>query len=225
MAETVVLVHTVLPVVDLFMRLGAEMLPGVQLSHILDGPLLERVRQRGRLAAEDAERLAQHAQVAEQIGAAAVLVTCSTVSPCVDGIRRAVRIPLIKIDEAMIAKAVGVGRKIGLLATISTTLAPTQQALMEQAARIGRQIEVEPVLVEGALPALNRGDGATHDRLVVAALRQLAPRVEGIVLAQASIARVLAAIPESERPVPILSSPHLALEQVRGLLAGCHGAG
>jgi aspartate/glutamate racemase len=225
MAETVVLVHTIIPVIDLFARLGTEMLPGVQLVHVLDGPLLERVRQRGRLAAEDAERLAQHTQVAEQIGAAAVLVTCSTVSPCVDDVRPRVRIPLVKIDEAMIARAVEAGRRIGVLATSPTTLEPTRQALLDQAARVGRQIEVERVLVEDALPALNRGDGATHDRLVAAAIRQLAPRVDAIVLAQASMARVLAVMPEAERPVPILSSPHLALERVRELLAGRQGMG
>jgi hypothetical protein len=39
-----------------------------------------------------------------------------------------------------------------------------------------------------------------------------------VVLAQASMARVLDVIPEAERPVPILSSPHLALERVRELL-------
>jgi hypothetical protein len=42
--------------------------------------------------------------------------------------------------------------------------------------------------------------------------------VDVIVLAQASMARVLDVIPESERGVPILSSPHLALEQVEPYL-------
>jgi hypothetical protein len=39
-----------------------------------------------------------------------------------------------------------------------------------------------------------------------------------VVLAQASIARVLAVIPESARLAPVLSSPHLALAQIKTLL-------
>ena len=74
-------------------------------------------------------------------------------------------------------------------------------------------------MVENALSALLNGDGATHDRLVKNATLELAQRVDVVVLAQASMARVLEAIPEAEREVPILSSPHLALGQVKQLLA------
>jgi hypothetical protein len=51
---------------------------------------------------------------------------------------------------------------------------------------------------------------------------ELAERADVVVLAQATMARVLDVIPESKRQVPILSSPHLALEQVGGLLATDH---
>ncbi|MDI7277516.1 MAG: aspartate/glutamate racemase family protein, partial [Anaerolineae bacterium] len=134
MPHTIVLVHTVAPLVGVFQRLGAEMLPDVRLLHILDEPLLERVRRRGSLAPEDGERLCQHASAAEAVGAAAVLVTCSTVSPCVDAVRAAARIPVLKIDEAMIAEAVSRGRRVGVVATAPTTLEPTRQALESRAA-------------------------------------------------------------------------------------------
>jgi len=39
-----------------------------------------------------------------------------------------------------------------------------------------------------------------------------------VVLAQASMARVLDVLPQAERRVPILSSPHLVLSQVKRLL-------
>jgi hypothetical protein len=73
-------------------------------------------------------------------------------------------------------------------------------------------------LVEGALPALLSGDGDTHDRLVRAAVDELSKSSDVVVLAQASMARVLTAIPAAERRVPLLSSPYLALAQVRTLL-------
>ncbi len=218
MPGTLVLVHTVPPLLAVFDRLGAQLLPGVRLMHILDEPLIERVRRRGSLAAEDAERLGEHAALAQEIDASAVLVTCSTVSPCVDHVRPHVRIPVIKIDEAMIARAVSLGARIGIVATAPTTLEPSRRLLEAEAGRQGRRIETELVLVEGAITALLAGDGATHDALVKAATLELAERVEVVILAQASMARVLDIIPEAERCVPILSSPHLALAQVRGLL-------
>jgi Asp/Glu/hydantoin racemase len=216
--KLLVLVHTVSPLLGVFDELGAELLPGVQLMHVLDEPLLERVRQRGHLTSEDSTRLGTHVTIAEQTGADAVLVTCSTVSPCVDDVRPKVGIPVMKIDEAMIVEAVARGAKIGVVATNVTTLEPTRQLLQAQAEVADKSIEVELVLVKNALPALLSGDGATHDRLVRGAVLELAERVDVVVLAQASMARVLDVIPEAERQVAILSSPYLALVRVRQLL-------
>jgi hypothetical protein len=95
-----------------FSKLGAELLPGVELKHILDELLIERVRQRGSLAPADALRLQDHIALAEEIGADAVLVTCSTISPCVDDVRPHARIPVLKIDEAMIGQAVVSGTRL-----------------------------------------------------------------------------------------------------------------
>jgi hypothetical protein len=106
-----------------------------------------------------------------------------------------------------------------VLATNVTTLEPTRQLLQAQAEIANKEIEVESVLVERALQALMNGDGVTHDRLVKEAVLDLSERVEVVVLAQASMARALEVIPEGERRVPILSSPHLALARVRQLLA------
>jgi Asp/Glu/hydantoin racemase len=219
MAQQLILIHTVSPLLEVFTRLGAEILPGVRLHHILDEPMIERVRRRGALAPEDAARLASHVEAASQIGADVVLVTCSTMSPCVDTIRHASPLPVLKIDEAMITEAVRLGTRIGVVATSRTTLEPTRGLLEVEAARAGKTIEVELVFVDEALSALLAGGGETHDRLVAGAVKALAEHSDVVVLAQASMARVLAVIPEDARAAPILSSPHLALAQARRLLA------
>ena len=218
MADLLVLVHTVPPLIEVFNRLAAELLPGVRVLHVLDEPLLEQVRQRGHLADEDALRLGTHVQAAASIGAAAVLVTCSTVSPCVDTVREQAELPVLRIDEVMIRDAVVQGRRIGVIATNRTTLEPTRQLLLAEAARTGTQVEVELVMVEGALPALLNGDGAAHDRLVRLAVLALATRSDVIILAQASIARVMSVLSLDALPIRVLSSPHLALHQAARLL-------
>ena len=54
-----------------------------------------------------------------------------------------------------------------------------------------------------------------HDRTVKENLNDLMGRVDVIVLAQASIARVVAQIPEKERKVPILSSLRLGVQRLK----------
>ena len=219
MTQTVVFIHTVPPLLSVFTQLGAELLPGVKVFHILDEPMLERVKRRGELATEDGARLAEHVEGGAAIGADAVLVTCSTISPVVDMIRASAAIPVLKIDEAMIRAAVGLGSRVGVIATAATTLEPTRSLLEAEAARQGTTVTTELVLVEGAIAALFAGDGETHDRLVSRAALEVAGRSDVVVLAQASMARALAVMPEEQRPAPILSSPHLALRQIKDLLA------
>jgi Asp/Glu/hydantoin racemase len=215
MMHTLVMIHTLSSLVKVFTELGSELLPGVQLLHIVDEPLLSLVRRRGHLAAEDTARLQAHVVIAEQAGASAVLLTCSALSPCVDDVRPAVQIPVCKIDEAMIAEAVREGTRIGVVATNEATLGPTRRLLLDQARSVGKEVNVELVLVEHALQALLEGEASTHDRLVKEKILELSGRADIVLLAQASMARVLGIIPEEERLVPILSSPHLALAQVR----------
>jgi Asp/Glu/hydantoin racemase len=219
MTDILVLVHTVSPLLNVFDTVGAEILPNVQRMHVLDEPLLQRVRQRGRLSPEDTARLRDHVATAEQVGARAVLVTCSTISPSVDQVRPKVGIPVIKIDEAMITEAIRRGGKIGVIATSETTLGPTRELLKAEANAKRKGIEIDLMFVNGALEALLEGDGVRHDRLVRQAALDVSLRVDVVILAQASMARVLDVIPEAERAAPILSSPLLALKQVGRILA------
>jgi Asp/Glu/hydantoin racemase len=221
--RSLVLIHTVSPLVHAFNTLCAEMLPGVRLLHILDEPLRALFNLPDYLPAEVCARLAGHIASAERIKADVVLVTCSTLSPKVDDIRDQFSVPILKIDEALISRAVVLGSTIGVVATAASALEPARQALRAEADRAGKSIRVEMLLVERALPALLAGDGATHDQLVKQAVLELAGRVEVVTLAQASMARLLAVVSEAECRVPILSSPHLALARVRQLLAADDG--
>ena len=215
MEELLVLIHTVSPLIAVFDHLCAELLPGVTTKHVLDEPLLEVVRQRGELADNDTQRLLTHIGEAEAIGARAVLVTCSTISPLVDSAHPSTHMPIYKIDQAMMEEAIRLGTHIGVLATNPTTIKQTLRLLQEQASKVGKSVSTETRLVQGALDALLGGDGATHDRLLSAAIQEISPRVDAVVLAQASMSRVLADFQPSAISKPILSSPHLALEQLR----------
>jgi len=211
--------HTVSSLVGLFNDLSKELLPsGTEVFHIADEMLLKTVMAQGGLSPFIYQRVADDVIAAERAGATVVQCTCSSISPCVEAVRPLVAIPVLKIDDPMVDKAISIGKRIGVAATAPTTLKPTTELVQAKAASRSLQVTVDSVLCEGAFAALSSGDTATHDRLVIATLRQLMARNDVIILAQASMARVADTIPAYEQKVPILSSPRLAIESLSMVL-------
>jgi Asp/Glu/hydantoin racemase len=153
-------------------------------------------------------------------GADAVLVTCSSIGAGVVLGQQLFDIPVIRVDEAMAESAVRMGRRIGVMATLRTTLEPTIALLREKAAEAGVEIEIVDSLCDGAFDAVLTGDTETHDRILGEALRLDMKGVDVVILAQASMARVVQALPEGTLSMPVLSSPELAVMQARDVLAG-----
>jgi Asp/Glu/hydantoin racemase len=118
----------------------------------------------------------------------------------------------------MADKAVQLGDRIGVVATLPTTLNPTTDLVKRRAAVAGKEVEVISKLCEGAFDALMSGDAGKHDAMVAAALKELSSQVDVIVLAQASMARVVDTLDAADRKVPILSSPSIAIEHLAKIL-------
>jgi len=220
MAPDLLLIHTIPILVEVFDKLCRQTLSSCRWLHVLDEPLLERVRGRGRLAPEDAERVLEHLRMAEELGVRLALITCSTISPVVELVRAQTTVSLLEIDRPMLRTAVEIGPRIGVFATNPTTVEPTRQSLMKEADNQGKAIRIMTYFVEGALEALRAGDWATHDQAVAMAVAQAVPEVDTIVLAQATMARCRRAILANGCRVPVLFSPDLAMREVAAILAG-----
>ncbi len=126
--------------------------------------------------------------------------------------------PVLRVDQPMADRAVSTAQRIGVIATLPTTLEPTADLIRRRAAAAGREIAVTARLCEGAFDALMRGDAAKHDAMVLAALQELSSEVDVIALAQASMARVVEHLSQEERRTPILASPPLAIEYLATVL-------
>ncbi len=221
MTKRVILLHTVAGLAGSFGDLAREILPaGVEVWHIVDEMLAKIAVAEGELTPFIYRRVADHAAAAEQAGAALLQFTCSSISPCADAVRPLVGIPVLKIDEAMVDRALAMGRRIAVAATAQTALRPVAALARERAREHGVQAEVESALCTGAYEALFSGRPEEHDRIVAETLTTLMARNDVILLAQASMARVVEALPEGERRIPILTSPRLGLERARDVLAG-----
>jgi Asp/Glu/hydantoin racemase len=218
MAKTLALIHTTPVLVAGFTDLCKELLGGVAVFHMVDESLIKNTIQAGKLEKRTIRRLVHLVESASEAGASAVLVTCSSIGPAVPIARALFEFPVLRIDEPMAEEAVRLGQRIGALATLRTTLDPTVQLLEEIARHQSRSREITSSLCEGAFEAVCAGDAPTHDRLVLAKLLEMMQQVDVVVLAQASMARILPQIPAGTKAVPILSSPRLAMERVRETL-------
>jgi len=217
-ARRLALVHTVAGLVPTFRQLAGELMPDVETFDIVDETLLRDATGEGRVSLETARRLFGHVGAAERHGADAILVTCSSMGGAVDAARRFAGVPLLRVDQAMAERAVARGSRVGVLATLRSTLDPTGELVRRTAAEQDRQVEVRERLCEGAFDALRAGDFEDHDELVRAGLRDLLDWADVVVLAQASMARVIDAMEPADRATPILTSPRLGMERMRDLL-------
>lgn len=219
MPKTLALIHTGAFLPPVFIKLCQEIMPDVRVFNIVDESLINNTIAANRLTPATSKRLAHYLESAEEAGADAILVTCSSIGPAVEAARPFINIPVLRVDEPMADEAVKIGRRVGVIATLSTTLQPTVNLIKARAAAQDREIEIVEQLCEGAFQAVASGDTATHDRLVTAGLMELMDKVDVVVLAQASMARVADAIPADKKKVPVLSSPRLGVAAAQKALA------
>lgn len=204
------LAHSVAPVNDAFAREWPE----ARLMNLLDDSLSADLALASGLDAAMNQRFETLAAYAlDQGGAQAILFTCSAFGPCIEAVARArPHVPILKPNEAMVAEATQRGGALGLVATFGPTL-------VSMPPEFGPGVLQHSLLAGGALDALNRGDTATHDALIVqAALALQARGCQLIALAQFSMARAKSAC-EAATGLPVLTTVDSALAALRRRLA------
>ena len=204
--------HSIAPIEAAF----AEIWPGAVLANLLDDSLSADLARAGSLQPVITERFLTLARYARASGADAILFTCSAFGPCIEACARDLApMPVLKPNEAMIEEALalaGPTGKIGLLATFPATLVSMPPEFT--AAAPGLRVRTQ--LAEGALAALDRGDGAAHDAAAAEAAKALA-QCDVVALGQFSLARAAAAVARASGR-PVLSTPGSAVHKLRRLL-------
>jgi len=215
---TVFIIHTSMVSVNDLKSLFAEIAPDICVRNIIDDSLLPEVLANGGLTGGVRKRIRDYAMLAESAGADVILNQCSSVGEAADEAARAVSIPLVKIDERMAEIACKTGNRVGVVATLPTTLGPTCRLVEKTAARLERQVEIVEKLCEGAFERLISGDRRGHNDTVIAAIRELCERVDVVVCAQGSMLALLSDL--GPTPVPVLTSPRMGVEHAAEVLRG-----
>ena len=220
MPQTLACIHTSMVFINVETMMNdifKEIMPKVRRINIVDDSLLADVMASGKITQSVTRRMCTYVQAAEESGADAILSLCSSLGPTIDVARPLVNIPVIKIDDPMAEEAARSAKRIGVMATVLTTLGPTVDLIRSKASAMNKEIHIEPTLVEGAFQILMSGDRERHDRMVAEAAQKLASKVDVIVLAQASMTRLVPTLGQ-KTSLRILSSPRLAIEYTAKVL-------
>ena len=151
MSKTLALIHTSATLVPLFEDLVKEYLSHIDLKvfTIVDDSLIKNTIAKNKLTANTQKRLINYIISAEEAGADYIMVTCSSVGPAVEMAEKLVSVPVLRVDLPMADQAVNSGSKIGFLATLPTTLAPTTDLVKRRAIALDKQIEINAKLCTG----------------------------------------------------------------------------
>lgn len=149
-------------------------------------------------------------------GADVVYNICSSVGDIADlamPLFSEMGVPLVRVDEEMARTAVRSADRIGILATLPSTLNPTKRLVGRLAGEAKKQIELVEILADGAFGA----PAGEADRLLVEKSTAIADSVDCILLAQGSMAasgkKIAAAVKK-----PVFSSPAYGARALRKVI-------
>ncbi len=134
-----------------------------------------------------AARLTSMFMQAVNADADAILNICSSVGDVADAaqpLAALTGVPIVRIDEEMCREACRAGKRIGVMATLPTTLDPTRNTVKRVAREMDKRIETVDVLVEG-------GFGLNPEQfleLMAKYATEVADKVDVLLFAQGSMA-------------------------------------
>ena len=176
--------------------------PNVKVEFITDSTLLSDVRAAKGPTQAVIDRMTLYAKAAEISGADLIVNSCSTVGEVADIYAKEVGIPVMKVDLPMAQEAVRLGTKIALIATVETTLGPSQRLSEKIGAEQGKKMECTQYLQNAAWAALQDGHPEEHNRILMANIRELDKMgYDAIVMAQVSMRALLPDLEDIKTPL------------------------
>ena len=217
MKVALVYTSTTPELIELVEKEVGDVLPReTEVASYQDPSILAEVRDAGYVTAPPAARLVGMYMTAVSEGADAILNLCSSVGEVADAaqdIARYTGIPIVRVDDEMCREAVRQGKRIGVMATLPTTLNPTKNTILRVAREMNRQVELVDALVDGGFGL----DQEQFKALMSEYAGTIAGKVDVILFAQGSMAYCEEYIHEKYGKV-VLSSPRFGAAALKDAL-------
>ena len=156
--------------------------------------------------------------IARLSSADGIVFSGSTFGPAVEEARKGVKVPVLRIEEAMMDEAAARGGSILIVCTQKRAQPVVRGTLEAAAKQAGKPLKITELWVAGARDALNKGDNDTHDRLI-AEQSAAAGDFDQIIFGMMSMAPAKAKMPPALAP-KVLTSGEAAVARMRKLTGG-----
>lgn len=213
--KKIAMLHTSSATLAMMQQLIADIMPEVEVMHLVEESMIKQVMKAGGVTPNIAARIADYVHIAEKADCDIFITACSSIGTAVEQCQFLTPLQLARIDSAMVKEAIEKGERIAVLATVATTLKPTLDYVQRKIQESGKPRAVTPILMEEAFHTLLAGEMDTHDRIVADGLKTAFSQADVVMLAQASMARVLQQLPTP--PVPVLTSPESGIRWLKAL--------
>ena len=218
--KTIGIIHAIHLTIRAMQPFLERYIPDVEVMHFCDDTI-----QRDNLAASvgvipkhNYFRFAQYAHNLQESGVELILLACSTFNYAAELARPMIDIPILQIDRPMMELAVMQGKRVGLLATLASTVPSSERLLRIVAAEKNRPVEITTVLRPEAFAAVSKGDTETHNRILLEEIDKLSSKVDSIVMAQLSMSALAPHL--GKTAVPVYNSGTTGFGYIREKLYG-----
>jgi len=209
---SVALIHPSAKAVPMLTEVAHDVIADVELIHMVDEGVQRMMTEAGGMTEPVTRRICSCAMNAQEAGAEVVMLASPRLGAAVDAVCSSVRIPVVRIDEAMADAAVQLGNAVGVLSADETVLEASLALLRERAVAHEKDVDLDTALCDEARQALESNDLAAYDRAVMAGVDQLAGN-DMVVLADVMMHRVVHTAAE-QASVPVLASPRHGFEDM-----------
>lgn len=119
------IIHTSAVSLQDLTALCQEIMPEVEIINIIDDSLLAEVKRNNGITPAVISRMCRYVQSAESLDVDLIFNQCSSVGEAFAIASRCTAIPTLRVDEPMAEKAVSLGARIGVIATVASTVKPS----------------------------------------------------------------------------------------------------
>ena len=195
-----------------------EIIPEVTVAHHVDDTIQNSnfISPPGIIPKENFFKFASYCYYLEKAGVDMILLACSTFNQAVEHARPMINIPILQIDRPMMDIAVKTGKKIGLLATVPTTIPSSERLLKTAAEEAGKKIGISTILCTRAFEEIKKGNVDKHNELLLEEIEKLSRSVDVIVMAQISMSALEPMLKNTR--VPVYNSGRTGFNRVREIL-------
>ncbi len=207
------LIHATRVAIEPIESAAAALWPEVETISILEEGLSVDRSKSNDLSPDLLRRIVDLSRYAESAEADGVLFTCSAFGSAIDRANFEACIPVMKPNEAMFDAAFGLGDRVAMIYTFPPAASGMEEEFREAAISRGSDALIKSYYCDDALEAKQRGDTATHDKLIADMAAQIED-ADVILLAQFSMASAAEAA-RAITTIPILTSPDAAIQAMR----------